>query len=58
MKEKEIMKIDRQIDEHLCSNAHKVCDENSCQEERKALNFESLEWKSKFFKEWHDHNDC
>ena len=57
MKEKEVMKIDRQMDECSCRNAHNVCANNFCQEERKVLNFESLEWKSKFIKKWHDRND-
>ena len=33
IKEKEIMKIDRQMDEYLCSNAYKVCANNLSREE-------------------------
>ena len=46
------------MDECLCSNNWNVCYNNSHQEERKALNFENLEWKSKLIKERHDHSDC
>ena len=51
------MKIDTQMDECLCTNACNFYANNLCQEERKVLNFEVLEQKSKFVKELHDHND-
>ena len=50
MKEKEIMKINRQVDECSCSNVCDACATNLWQEERKALNFEKLQCKSKLIK--------
>ena len=50
MKEKEIMKIDRQMDEYLCNNVHNVCADNSCREESEK------EQKYKLNKERNGHN--
>ena len=44
MKEKEVLKIDRQMDECLCSNVHDVCANNLSREESET------EWKPKINK--------
>ena len=54
-KEKEVMKIERQIDECLCSNACNVCANNLNREESETeWKSKTRKWKSESRKEWNN----